>query len=63
MKMSGYLIQLVAILASIWLTWWLFDNIGQALGVVGIGLVLMLFLWMLEDIAEDMGLNRRLRSR
>lgn len=58
MKPSEYLIYVFAILASLWLTWFLFTNIHQALGIVGIGLALMLVLWLLEAIAEDLGSMR-----
>lgn len=53
----------MAILASLWLTWWLFDNIHQALGLVGVAIVLMLILWLMEAIAEDFGSLQRGKNR
>ena len=62
MRPSEYLIYVMALLASLWLTWWLFANIHQALGLVGIGIALMLILWLLEAIAEDFSSMNRKRN-
>lgn len=63
MKPSEYLCYILALLASIWLAWWLFANVHQALGLVGIGLGLLLILWFLEAISEDLSnLGRKRRK-
>jgi len=61
-KPSEYLTYILAFLADMWLTWWLFSNVHQALGLVGVGIALMLILWFLESISEDLSsLGRKRR--
>jgi len=49
------LIHLIAVLLSTWATWWFLDN-SQPIVAVGVaGVALLLVLWLLQSIIEDIG--------
>jgi len=47
------LIHTIAVLMTVWATWWFLDN-SQAVVALGVaGVALLLILWLLQSIIED----------
>lgn len=49
------LIHMIALVMCLWATWWFLNNSMAVIGLGVAGLCLVLVLWLMQSIVEDMG--------
>lgn len=49
------LIHMIALVMCLWATWWFLDNNMAVIGFGVAGVDLILVLWLMQSIVEDMG--------